>query len=264
MSTETTYRVIDTSTGNPHPATPVTDDSTGFFMMNNLLYSRIDCKHPTNDEYFDEDVNVYLANLLDSLINPSQHDAMRRLVVPYDISLFESVRKQKDPRIKYMTYRMNADFLLIYSGVFSNPRNRRPDSASQFELSDNTYLGRGKAYYSIAQSYCSQTFHKNTAIGEIMGKLSRGFEKYVEVLSTMRSEYLHIIDPISQGEMYHLERSVNHEELKASLACLYDDFLDAYTRHGQEKTGSTREILEKCASRIKEVDPGFSFSINDD
>ena len=264
MSTETTYRVIDTGAGKQHSATPVRDDSTGFFMMNNLLYSRIDCKYPTNDEYFDEDVNVYLASLLESLIDPSHHDAIRNMVVPYDLSLFESVRGQKDPRVKYMTYRMNADFLLIYSGVFNNPRNRRPDSASRFELSDRAYIGRGKAYYSIAQSYCSQTFLKNTAIGEIMGKLSRGFEKYVEVLSTMRSEYLHIIDPISQGELYHLERSVNHEELKASLACLYDDFLDAYSRHEREMTGSTRETLEKCASRIREADPSFKFSIKDD
>ncbi|MCK4538852.1 MAG: hypothetical protein KAV42_08670 [Candidatus Krumholzibacteria bacterium] len=264
MATTTTYRVIDTGSGEPYPVTPVTDDSTSFFMMNNLLYSRIDCKHPTNDEYFDEDVNVYLAGLLESLIDPSHHDAMRSMVMPYDLSLFESVSGQKDSRAKYMTYRMNADFLLIYSGVFNNPRSRRPDSASRFKLGDSAYLGRGKAYYSLAQSYCSQTYHKNTAIGEIMGKLSRGFEKYVEVLSTMKSEYLNIIDTISQGELYHLERSVNHEELKASLACLYDDFLDAYSRHGQEKTSSTLEILEKCALRVREADPSFKFSIKDD
>ena len=264
MSIGTTYKVIETSTGDQHPVTPVTNDSTGFFMMNNLLYSRIDCNHPTNDEYYDEDVNVYLAALLESIIEPSHHDAMRSAVVPYDLSLFESVSELKDVRAKYITYRMNADFLLIYAGVFNNPRNRRPGSASRFELGNHAYIGRGKAYYALAQSYSCQTFRKNTAIGEIMGKLSRGFEKYLEVLSTMKSEYLHIIDSISQGELYHLERSVNHEQLKASLASLYDDFLDAYSRHDRENTESTRKALEECASRIREVDPDFKFSIKND
>jgi len=43
---------------------------TYYFMINCLLYSRMETGLVSNQDYYDEDVNVYLAHLLHSFINP--------------------------------------------------------------------------------------------------------------------------------------------------------------------------------------------------
>ena len=150
-----------------------------FFMMNCLLYSRIEAGYPPNSEFFDEDVNVYLASLLTSLIYPRPRDGGSRLVADSGISLFESADASAGPREKYLRYRANADHILVSLGVFKNARARRPDSVPHLALSRDGYIGRGIACYGLARSYAAQTFRRNTAVVDVLGKLSAGFERYL-------------------------------------------------------------------------------------
>lgn len=238
--------------------------STSFFMMNNLLYSRLDSGYPSNDEYFDEDVNVYLANLLESLIHPEYHCNLKKYLAPCDLSLFDSICKSDDPRTKYITYRINADFILVSTGIFNNPRGARPNSVSHMGMSNESWLGRGKAYYHMAQSYALQAYHRSTAISDIMGKLAAGMEKYARVLSVMKSEYLNIYERISDGEIYHLQRAMPAEEAKKKLASLHDRFLDAYSEFRENRSDRSREDLEEISMQIRKIDPSFSFSIKEE
>ncbi|HSG28602.1 MAG TPA: hypothetical protein VLA34_08995 [Candidatus Krumholzibacterium sp.] len=262
MASGTLYRTIgrpDPSAGHPGYGP---DSSTGFFMMNNLLYSRMESGHPSNDGFYDEDVNVYLANMLESFMKPGYHEMLTEYIVPWDLPLFETVSCQDDPRVKYMTYRLNADFIMIGLGIFNNPRGRRPSSTPQFEHGPGIYAGRAKAYYGLAQSYCYKTFRRSTAMGDVMGKLSEGFEKYIKVLATLKSEYFNIFDKISSGQLYHLEIAVRKEEMRQSITSLHDDFLDAYSDYMKERSEGSRDRLVAAAGRIREADPAFSFDID--
>ncbi len=233
----------------------------GFFMMDHLLYSRMDCGYPSNDERYDEDVNVYLAGLLESLIFPIMHGEARKQVTPYDLDLFESIAGANDPRAAFNLYRLNADSILLSLGIFDNPRASRPDSIPHLGLSRDAWLGRGKAYYSIAQSYRVQADRRSTAMSDIMGKLSEGFEKYLKVLSTMKSEYMNILGRISEGEMYHLDRAVRGEEIRKELGALHDEFLDAYSEYMRNPSDAAREAVGEKAARIRSLDPDFSFEL---
>lgn len=244
--------------------TPVGTDeadpvSTSYFMMNNLLYSRMESGYPSNDEVFDEDVNVYLANLLESMIDPAYHEMLSRLVVPYDLPLYESIAEENDPRAKFITYKVNADFLLVSLGIFNNPRRKRPGSAMHMNISADSYTGRAKAYYGIAQSYSRQLFHRGSAISDIMGKLSTGFEKYVRVLALMKSEYFNIVGRITEGEMFHLERAIREKDIQEDLGRLRDEFLDAYSEYRRSGSESTLRTLGEISRRIRILDPTFSF-----
>ena len=230
-------------------------------MMNCLLYSRMESGFPSNDEYYDEDVNVYLANLLSSLIYPEYHMMLNKYILLYDTTLFEKVSLTKNPRTKYLTYKTNADFMLLSLGIFKNPCRTRPNSVPYMKLSKKSYTGRGKTYYNLAQSYCTQTFRKNTAVGEILGKLSIGFEKYANVLSLMRGEYFNIYKRFTGGEMYHLERSIEIIDHKKNLSKLHDKFLDAYSSYMQNKTDESKKLLEEITIEIRRLDPSFQFSI---
>jgi hypothetical protein len=60
-----------------------------FFMMNCLLYSRMETGFPSNHDFYDEDVNVYIANLLCSFMNPEYHRRAKKYLSPYDTNLFK-------------------------------------------------------------------------------------------------------------------------------------------------------------------------------
>ncbi len=237
-------------------------EPTFFFMLNCLLYSRLEKGYPSNQEFYDEDVNVYLANLLCSFMKPEYHRRARAYLSPYDTSLFEKIENSTDTRLKYTIYKTNADFLLISIGIFDNAASRRPDAAQLFRSTEEASMGRGKAYYHFAYTYSQSAFKKSAGITDILEKLSLGFERYAEILSHMRGEYFNILDRLSDGEIYHLERSVDRGKATRQLAELQDRFLDAYSEYLRTKDPDLRRQVEDLVRKIRLLDGSFDFHMD--
>lgn len=247
MSVTTIYKPL--GSGSP--------EETYFYMMNCLLYSRMESGFPSNDEYLDEDVNVYLANLLTETIGPGNEKG--RATACDDTSLFQRIRTTESPREKFMLYKGHADHLLISLGIFGNPKGSRTNAIPYLALSERSYIGRGKTYYSLAQSYAVETHRRHTAVADVLGKLSRGFEKYVTILSRLRSDYFNIHHRMSDGELYHLECSLDLEDRKRDLKELYDSFLDLYSSYRRKPSARVKKELDEVSSRIRALDPSFDF-----
>jgi hypothetical protein len=94
---------------------------TYLFMMHCLLYSRVQTGVLSNQDCHDEDVNVYLAQLLNSFINPQYVDRVKHFLSKYDTEVFQRLATSTDARLKYTIYKTNADFLLVSIGIFDNP-----------------------------------------------------------------------------------------------------------------------------------------------
>jgi len=233
-----------------------------FFMMNCLVYSRMETGYASNQDCYDEDVNVYLANLLTSFMNPEYHKRARKYLSKYDSSLFEKIRSSSDARLKYTIYKTNADFLLISIGIFRDSLKERGSSLKIFKNSEEARMGRGKAYYQFAYTYSQSMFRKTTAVSEVLEKLSNGFERYAEILSHMRGEYFNILDRLSNGEIYHLERSIDKFKSNEELKKLQDEFLDLYSEYLKLKTPGTKARLKKLVKEIQSIDESFRFSID--
>jgi hypothetical protein len=239
-------------------------EPTFHFMMNCLLYSRLETENPSNRDYYDEDVNVYLANLLTSFMNPMFHERSKKYLSRYDSNLFEKVKNSGDVRLKYTIYKTNADFLLISIGIFRNPDGKRPGSKKWlFGDDEEVYMGRAKAYYQFAYSYSQAVFRKATAISEVLEKLSRGFEQYVQILSHMRGEYFNILEKLGSGEVYHLERSIDRFTSNQELKALQDEFLDLYSEYMKTKDPLLEAQIRKLAKRIQRIDETFRFDIEE-
>jgi hypothetical protein len=238
-------------------------EPTFFFMMNCLLYSRLESGNASNQAWYDEDVNVYLAHLLTSFMNPDYHERARKYLSRYDSDLFDKVRDSSDVRLKYTIYKTNADFLLISIGIFRNPNGSRP-GAKDALVKDNeeVYVGRAKAYYQFAYSYSQAMFRKATAITEVLEKLSKGFEQYVQILSHMRGEYFNILERLSSGDVYHLERSIDRFESGRELRALQDEFLDLYSEYVRSKAPELKLKLRDLARRIQKLDESFRFTMD--
>ncbi len=250
---------LHTFPGAPRQISP---QEAYFFMMNALLHSRMEAGFPSNDDCFDEDVNVYLAGLLASLVYPLREADRTRGTPCGDASLFEAAGAAAGTRERFDLYRRAGDSLLVSLGIFKNARSRRPDSVPHLALSDAAHIGRGKAYYAIARAYAAQIHRRNTAIGEVLGKLSDNFERYLGVLSLMGGEHLNIFKQLSQGELYHLESAPRPVERSADLAARYDRFLDRYSVYLRDKSASARDALVAAVEGVREMDPSFSFDLD--
>jgi len=235
--------------------------STGYFMIDNFLRSRMEACFPTNQDFFDEDVNVYIAGLLESVSDPDRQESYSRLVKRYDHELGRAVERIRNHSRKHWIYRVNADFLFISLGVFDNPVRSRRDSACHMRLSRGLYMGRAKTYYSLARSHLLQSARRRTPLCETLGKLSERLEEYVGVLSFMKGEYLNLFHRLSDGELYHLQRSAGPEDEKPDVSGLKDRFLDLYSEYKAGGGPACAEELEKTARAIRVVDPSFKFSM---
>ncbi len=240
---------------------------TYYFVMKCLLYSRMETGLVSNKDYYDEDVNVYIAHLLNSFINPEYVQRATKYLSKYDTDVFKRLENSKDARLKYTLYKTNADFLLISLGIFDNPTAFDPVNPSNTHASERralqpteeAYIGRGKTYYRFAFTYSQQIHNPQAAITEVMEKLSTGFEKYVRILSHMRGEYLNLMDRLSRGEVYHLERRVDALQQSEDLKDKQDRFLDLYMEWKRSGNEETRGQIEQLVGEIRAIDPTFSF-----
>lgn len=240
---------------------------TYHFMMKCLLYSRMETGLVSNKDYYDEDVNVYIAHLLNAFLSPAFVQRTNKYLSPYDMDVFCQLSNSTDARLKYLLYKTNADFLLISLGIFDNPqggKGQRNEAAQEEALrtpGEEAYIGRGKTYYHFAYTYSQQIHNAHAAITEVLEKLSVGFDKYTRILSHMRGEYLDLMKRFSKGEVYHLERSVSETQKNDLVKQKQDELLDLYMEWKRTKAVDVREKMALLAEEIRKLDPNFKFDI---
>src|SRR2546425_5400367 len=232
---------------------------TYYFMINCLLYSRMETGLVSNQDFYDEDVNVYLAHLLHSFVNPEYVEQSRRFLSKYDTDVFRRLSQSTDARLKYLIYKTNADFLLVSIGIFDNPA--AATSSRRVQPAEEAYIGRGKTYYHFAYSYSQQMHRRNEGVSEVLEKLSVGFEKYIRILSHMRGEYLDLVKRLSNGEVYHLERSIDEHSQQELLRVKQDELLELFSAWKKAPTDETKESLERVVSEIRQINPSFRFEL---
>lgn len=233
---------------------------TYYFMINCLLYSRMETGLVSNQDFYDEDVNVYLAHLLHSFINPEYVEQSRKFLSKYDTDVFRRLSSSTDARLKYQIYKTNADFLLVSIGIFDNPAMAAA-GRQRLQPSEEAYIGRGKTYYHFAYTYAQQVHRKNAGVSEVLEKLSAGFEKYLRILSHMRGEYLDLMTRFSQGEVYHLERTIDEHSQQELLRVKQDELLELFSAWRAAPSPEVEENLERVVGEIRQLNPSFKFEL---
>lgn len=231
-----------------------------FFMLNCLLHSRVHTGIESNSSVPDEDVNVYLAHLLNAHIDPRYLERVSQYIAPDEPSLHRMVDGSADQRYRYMVYKSTADFLLMSVAVFDRFEARRYNRLSAFHTPKDAYIGRAASYYALAASQATQLERGARAVSVTLRKIADGMDGYVKILSYMRGQYLGFIHRYSSGEMFHLDRTIEDIRRQETIEELRNDFLDTY--HAWLKSGSpdVKAKLREQAERLKEIDPAFEFT----
>ena len=66
---------------------------------------------------------------------------------------------------------------------------------------------------------------------------------------------------LSQGEVYHLERSVDEHAQQELLRTKQDELLELYTAWRDKPDSATEESLERVLGEIRAINPGFKFEL---
>lgn len=230
-----------------------------FFMLNCLLHSRIHTGLESNSEFYDEDVNVYLAHLLNSHIDPAKAAHTADLIAPDDATVHRMIADAPDDRQRYTIYKTNADFLLIAVTVFDVFEDRHDNRHPAFHISRESRIGKAALYYALAASYAAKLGSGPASLAPTLLKISEGIDTYVRVLAYLRGHYLDLIRRYSAGELFHLERSIQEIERGEMIEQMRNEFLDTY--HAWLKTGvpDLKEKLSEQARMLQEIDPSFKF-----
>lgn len=230
-------------------------ERTTYFVLDSLLRSRIECGFESNSDRYDEDVNVYLVDVLAKLVrSPGFHSGRER-----DIDVFEQVREEHDPRTKSRVYRTTADHLLVCTSLFTGTPYVERDGRRDFEERARDRIGRGKAYYRWAAIFHERTPASSSAIANVLHRLSEDFERWVGVLFHMRGEYFHLYERLQERDLAALGDPVPLPALDPAIERLRDEFLDAYWIWHQHPNAANRAKLEACVKRLKGADPAFRF-----
>jgi hypothetical protein len=78
----------------------------------------------------------------------------------------------------------------------------------------------------------------------------------------MRGEYFNILDRLSVGEVYHLEREIDKAATNDELKALQDQFLDKYSEYLQTRDSRLKPELDEMVRRIKQLDTSFDFHMD--
>jgi hypothetical protein len=229
-----------------------------FFMVNALLKARMALQLESNYPHFDEDVNVYLADLMTSLSEPSRLLKRSPLIRAYDHEIAALANGSSLPRFRAEVYQANADALLIRFAIFDEGAGTTcPGRFFDFTLRQQ--LGRARMYYAFAADILSALNRSSSGIPEILQKLSGALEKYARILRHACREYLHLQPRIHEGDFFHLMRHVDAIGRRGEIAQKRDEFLDLYSSYLKEEEPNTqlKEELNQVITDLASLDPEF-------
>ncbi len=232
-------------------------EPTAFFMVNAILKSRLSLGIESNNPYFDEDVNVYLADLLVSLIDPRRVAARTELVRRHDSEIAALV-SGATARRRAEIYQANADSILIRFAVFDeSAQTVRP--LRYYELGPESWRGKARMYYMFAADLLDRLARGAGGVPEILRKLARDLDKYSLIVRHACREHLHLTPRIREGDMFHLMRHVNAIGNRGDIARKRDDFLDLYSLYLRSGDGTpdVKDRLNSMISELTELDPEF-------
>jgi hypothetical protein len=224
-----------------------------FFMFNSFLCARIDTENETED---DEDVNMYMAHLLQSAVDGRFYVDHAGVLATSPVDVYEKGEEQGDNRHKLEVYRSNADHRLISYGVFSS-FGQRQSLYRQNSTPPEAHLEYAQEYYSWAAAFSARLPDRYKGLTEVLEKIAARFDTYQAVLAHMRARYFNFLPRLTPGQLFHLEREIHDRALPQIKESVLDQLLEAYNQWRIDPGEETRRKFEEASERYHQLVPDF-------
>ncbi len=222
-----------------------------FYLLNAYLQSRIDTDHESDG---DEEVNVYLAGLLHSLVDGRFYADNVDHLASSPLDVCQKADECGTNRGKTDVYRTNADHRLMAFGLFAG----FGDHVSYYRRAmtpDEAYIEEARQFYRWAALFSNRLPPRYRGLAVTLEKLAEGFGTYHAILGHMAANHMDLMRRLSPGQMWHLERDAQTGALPQIEALVLDRMLDAYNRWRLEPNETTRKQLLEASEPYHQIRP---------
>ena len=230
---------------------------SGFFFLENILKARADLHLESGGHDRDQELNVYIAGLLNSLVRSDSILRQKPYISPFDADVRKWLAAHPGLRNAYTVYRENADFGLLLFGLFTGFEHE--GSYHHHVISDRDEHGRIALYYELAASALVHLQGNNGPLIDVFEALSEHLEEIVHILQYTARHYFDLMERLSEGSLFHLARELEEIDERKRYDEKLDEFLKTYTAYKEQPSDGERERLLTLAEELKRLNPGFKF-----
>ena len=229
----------------------------GAFFLEYVLKARTDLHLESGGHECDEELNVYVAGLLNSLVSSDSFLRQKPYISPFDADVQMWLASHPGLRNTFTVYRDNADFGLLLLGLFRGYVH--PGSYHKIVLADQDKQGRVALYYELAASALTHLQGKHGSLIDVFEALSGHLNEIIRLLQHVSNEYFDLIERIPDGSFFHLERELNGAALRKQYEVKLDEFLKCYTVYKEQPTDEGKKQLLTLAEELKKLNADFKF-----
>ena len=239
-----------------------------FEFLEPLLKARIRSNQETGEKPYDEEVNIYITNLLNSVTDSRKMNELSRYIVKSEVNLNEMISRTSnlDNRNKYQFFKTNGDYILVRLGVFDSPYDinagRYTKEIANPQKKEEQMKEKGRMMYSMAASALMHIQGK-TALFYVFEQISdEGLDKYVNLIriafenNEIKGSTKNAIDELVKEPSFR----TGEEEQKKRLFQLYSDhILKTYSDYMRDKDPQLKERISEIEKKMQVIKPDFRF-----
>ncbi len=227
-----------------------------FYLVENLLETRLDSIFPTGGAGFDEDVNVYISHLLADFLTGDSNSNVKTGAWP----LLEPPPKSLPLGSRIQYYRANADHRLLYLGLMNRGdglRRRRNPLHKMEQHTREQDLMVGSTCYGMAANLLHHGKGANCGLALVMRKLEQNFTEYVQVVSTLATRRLNLGAKLTDDDLQSLIQDNPDKKPstpKAMTIFTMDDLLDTILDQKNDPQPMRQHLIKDMARQLNVPD----------
>lgn len=182
------------------------------------------------------EIKLYLSHLLTSITNEFHQFDPQPYVSSYDIDVQRYLEDHPGLRNEYTVYKANAEWGLCMVGIFLHILHA--GSYHHHVLGQIDDRPRIALYYKLAASALMHLYGNRNPLCHVYLMVADNIERVSNLLRKVAGDYFDIMQRISDGTMFHLERSLAEDEKNRVINEKMDLFLKVLAEY--RSTGDLR------------------------
>jgi len=230
-----------------------------FYLMENLLESRMGSLFPTSCAGFDEDVNVYISHLLAGFLRNHFNPQIKMGAGP----LLEPPAKSLPLGSQVEFYRADADHRLLFLGLMNRGddlrRRRNPLHGNESDTRKRDLIV-GSTCFEMAANLLQHGPHGQSGLAVVMRKLAENFTDYVQVIANLATNNLNLGARLTDNDLQRLLQDVQQgaedipttpEPKTTDKTFTMDDLLDMLLAQKQDPQPMRQHLINDMARQLE-------------
>lgn len=230
---------------------------TLYFFLEHLLKARIDLHMETGENVYDEEINMYLANLLRSVLSSKFDFTGKPYLSPFDIDVRRYINEHPGIRNEYIVYKDNADFGLVYDSIFLGFHH--DGSYHDRVMPDEDIKPRIAQYYNFAASARGHLRGMHETLVQVLYALAQQIKEIAKIVRKAAGDYFNFIEHLTTGSFYHLQKNILNTLDKNKYKEKINTFLLLFKEYKTKTSLELKQKLLNIVHEIKQLNPEFVF-----